>query len=103
MDAPEYARGQAVARQVGPARAAVGRAVQAAPRTAAREVPWQPSCLPERGIDDARVVRIEADIDRAGLLVLVEDLAPGLAAVAGTGRSARRVGAECLAQGPDEI
>src|SRR5438874_10036570 len=102
MDAPEYARGQAVARQVGPARAAVGRAVQAAPRTAAREVPWQPSCLPERGIDDARVVRIEADIDRAGLLVLVEDLAPGLAAVGAAEHAALGVGAEGMAEGRDQ-
>src|SRR5437588_430444 len=102
MDAPEYARGQAVTRQVGPARAAVDRAVQAAPRTAAREVPWQPSCLPERGVHDARVVRIEADIDRAGLLVLVEDLAPGLAAVGGAEHPALGVGAEGMAEGRDQ-
>src|SRR5436853_3078473 len=101
MDAPEYARGQAVARQVGPARAAVARAVQAAPRTAAREVPWQPSCLPERGVHDARVVRIEADIDRAGLLVLVEDLAPGLAAVRAADHAALAGGAEGMAEGRD--
>src|SRR3989441_11976954 len=48
------------------------------------------------------VVRIEADIDRAGLLVLVEDLAPGLAAVGGAEHAALGVGAEGMAEGRDE-
>src|ERR1700757_1450915 len=66
----------------------VERYRQPAPRPAPREVPGWPACLPQRGINDAWIVRIEADIDRAGVLVLVQHLRPGLAAIGRTEHAA---------------
>src|SRR5262249_17538095 len=75
------ARRQALALELLPGVAAVGRAVQTAAGAAAGEVPRPPPRLPQGGEQHARVVRVEGDIDGAGVGVLLEDLLPGLAAV----------------------
>ena len=40
-----------------------------------------PPCLPERSKDDVGIVRIENDIDAAGVFVFVENFLEGLSAV----------------------
>src|SRR5262249_32600560 len=81
VNAPERALRQSVARQLLPGHAAVRRAIQATAGTAAGEIPRLPPGLPQRRVHDARIAWIEADVDGAGLLVLVEHLGPRLAAV----------------------
>src|SRR5205085_1837747 len=97
-DAAPNAGGQAVAGELLPGVAAVGRAVQATAGAAAGEVPRPPPRLPQGGEQHARVVRVEGDVDGAGVGVLLEDLLPGLAAVGGAVDAALGVGAERLAE-----
>src|SRR5262249_55876440 len=54
--------------------------------------------LPQGGEEHARVARVEADVDGAGVGVLAEHLLPGLAAVGGAVDAALGVGAEGVAQ-----
>ena len=71
-------------RQLVPSRSAVGRLVDAptgAVGGCVREPRWAAG-IPEAGIHHARVRRIDDDLDRADVLVLVEDFLPGAAAVA---------------------
>src|SRR6185437_4474503 len=65
----------------GPGLAAVGRLVQSAARAAARHSPFVAIGLPERGVHDIRIGAVDLDVGGAGLVILVEDLAPGLSAV----------------------
>src|SRR5262249_42947549 len=65
---------------------------------AARQLPRPPPRLPQPGEEDARVVRVEADVRGAGVAVLVEDLLPGLAAVGGAVDAALLVGPEGVAE-----
>ena len=58
--------------------------------------------LPEHGVHDVGVRGIEGDVDAAGVLVLVEHLLEGLAAVGGAEEAALRVGAVRMAQHRDE-
>ena len=79
---------QAVTGQLVPGAAAVGRLVQTASRSVRGRigVPRRPTGLPQRGIDDVRIARLEGKIDRTGIGVLVKRLCPILAAVAWNGR-----------------
>ena len=61
-DAAQDAFGQTVAGQSLPGIAAVARGVQAAAGAAAGHLPGKPSRLPQRGKEDARVVRVEAHV-----------------------------------------
>src|SRR5207302_918051 len=80
---------QAVALELLPGVAAVGRAVQAAAGPAAGQLPGAAAGLPQGGEQHARVGRVEANLDGAGVGVLLEDLLPGLAAVGGAVDAAR--------------
>src|SRR6516165_10628300 len=71
-------------RNLRPALATVGGTEEAASRPTARDVPEIPARLPEGGKQDARIARIHRQIDRTGIGVAIEHLAPGLAAVART-------------------
>src|SRR5215831_7186838 len=102
VNTSEDTRRQSIAGELLPAHTPVGRAVQATARTAAREVPRLATCLPERGVDGARIVWIEADIDRSGVLVLVEHLGPGLAAVGRAKDAAFRIRSEGVAECRDQ-
>src|SRR5207302_3056724 len=70
-----------VARDLGPVVAAVARLEDAAAGAAARHLPRVAVRLPQRRVDDLRVVGIENQLDRAGLVVAEQDLLPRLAAV----------------------
>src|SRR5207302_1051232 len=61
---PRRLRGQAVTGQVSPRLAPVGRLIEAAAGPVRRRVsvPRRPSRLPQRGIDDLRVARLELGV-----------------------------------------
>ena len=61
--------------------AAVGRLEQSAARPAARHHVRHAKRFPQRRVEDLRVTRIESDLDSACLVVAVEHVFPGLAAV----------------------
>src|SRR6185369_5138797 len=100
--APDGLRQPRIAGQFGPRRAAVRALEETAARSSAREGVRRPEHLPERGIDDIGVLRIQRQIDRAGLLVAEEHLVPGLAAVAGPEHAAVRVRAVGITKGGHE-
>src|SRR5262249_26034520 len=78
--------------------AAIVGAVQATARAAAGETPRRSPGLPQTRKENARVRRVKADIDRAGIGVLLEDLLPRLAAIGGAIDAALGVGAERAAK-----
>src|SRR6185437_4870292 len=99
-DAAEDAgRQPAVMGDVLPVRAAVGGLVKAAAGAAAGEAPVAARHLPHGGVDHARVRRIHAERDGAGVVVHEEDLVPGLAAVGGLVDAALGVGGEQMPEG----
>src|SRR5262245_5874503 len=55
--------------------------MQPAAGPAAGEFPRSPPRLPHPGEDNARVVRVEAHVGGAGVLVEVQDILPGFATV----------------------
>lgn len=72
-----------VARDVGPGFAAIGAFPESASLAAAVEGVWSAPGCPCGGVERIGVLGIEADIQRAGSLIYVEHLAPGLAAIGG--------------------
>ena len=76
--------------------------VQSAARAAAIHAPRRALCLPQRGEENVGIARIECDVDAAGLRVLVQDLLPGLAAVARAEDAALFVVAKRMSQRRDE-
>ena len=82
-DAPHQPLGRqpGVARDLRPRLAAVGALEQPAPRTAARHLVFLAVRLPHRRVHHVRVLAVDRDVDRAGLVVAEEHLAPRLAAV----------------------
>src|SRR5579871_1424138 len=86
-----------------PGIAAIGGLVEATVRTAESSVlPGALPRLPENSIDVLRIVRIEGQVDGAGMLVLVEDFLPGLAAVRRAEDTALRVRAVGMPEHGDE-
>src|SRR6267142_3469006 len=81
--AEHSARKAFVPAELRPRIAAVVRAEEPAARAAGDELPWPPDRLPERRVDDPRIVRVDRQIGSTGLLAAVEDLLPCLPAVAG--------------------
>ncbi len=79
-----------------PGVAAVAGDVQPAAGAAAGQVPRPPPRLPQAGEEDARIVRVEADVRGAGVGVLGQHPLPGLAAVGGAVDAALLIGAEAL-------
>src|SRR5438132_4662334 len=88
-------RESVVPADLGPGVAAVGGAEETRSGPAGDELPRPPDRLPESRIDDPRIVRIDRQIARPGVLVAVEHALTGLASVARSadaalgGRSAR--------------
>ena len=101
-DAPENALRQTVSLQMLPGVAAIGRAIKPAPFTAAGEKPRLPPHLPERGEQSVRIMRVENDVDRAGVLVFAQDFRPGLAAIGRAKNSALVVRAISMSEGRDK-
>src|SRR5205085_11355501 len=58
--------------------------------------------VPERRVDDLRVLRVELEVNRAHVVALEENLLPGLAAVARAEDAALRVRAVGVAERGDE-
>ncbi len=71
----------AVVRNLRPVCAGVVRLVEAAARTAARELPWNALRLPQRGIYRFCVVRVDRHINTAGVRVDEQYLAPRFPAI----------------------
>src|SRR5258705_1041615 len=66
-----------------PGRAAISRLVNSATRAGDWRIGvigW-PAHIPKRGVDGARVIRIEGQVDGAGVFILGKDSRPGLAAI----------------------
>src|ERR1700733_8078262 len=102
VDAPENARGQAIAAEPRPAHTAVGGAIQSTSRTTAGEIPRLSACLPQRGVDDLRVMWVETHVDRTGLRILVQNLGPGLAAVSRAEHAALGIRTEGMPESGDQ-
>ena len=84
-----------------PGVAAVGRFVQTAVLAAAAEAPRGSADLPHGGIDDARVERIESDVDGSCAIADVQDSLPRLAAVGRSIETALGVWAEHMSERGD--
>ncbi len=81
-DPPHDSRGQAgVTGDLGPGLAAIGALEKTAPRPAARHLVFFAVGLPHRRVHHVGVVAVDRDVDGRGLVVAVEHLAPGLAAI----------------------
>ncbi len=89
-------------RDLGPGITAVGRFEQAAAGAAARHLVLDAIGLPQRRVDHVGILRIDREIDRAGLVVAEEGLLPGLAAVDTLEDAAFGAGCAVLAERCDE-
>src|SRR6266480_5067273 len=81
-----------------PGNTVVVRSVETASRTAAGKEPWLPARLPKRGEDNVGIVRVEDNMDAAGIFVFRQDFRPGLATVTRAKNPALLVLTEGLAQ-----
>ena len=84
-----------------PSVATVHRTPESAVRSAAGEVPEVSSHLPDGGEQHAGVVRVYCEVCRAGVLALVQDVFPVLAAVNGPEHAALEVRAEGVTERAD--
>ena len=91
-------------RQLLPRGAAVGRLEDAAARPVRRliRVPGRPPRIPQAGVDDVGVRRIDHDVHRAEIVVLEQHLLPRLAAVARPEDAAIRIRRVQVADRRDE-
>ena len=94
----ENSRGQAFPIQVFPGVAAIDGLVKSATGTTAGEAPWRARTLPESGEEHIGIVRIEGQVNGASLVILEQNLLPGLAAIAGAEDAAVRIGAISMAE-----
>ena len=104
-DPPERLRRPAFAAEAGPGRAAVAGAPDRA--SGSRDggevaLPGVLPRLPGGGEEDPRVGRVGGDVHRAGLVVDLQHVRPGRAAVGGAEDAALRSGLEEVAHGRDE-
>ncbi len=86
-------------RNLRPMRAAVGRFIETAAGSAARELPRHALRLPHGGVENARILGIHRQVDAAGRVVDVEDLAPRHSAVGGFENAALGVRLEHVSHG----
>ena len=101
-DASENSVGQSISLQLLPGHAAIFGAIQSAPRSAAGKIPGLPARLPHGREDDVRIVRVRRQINRARVLVLVENLGPRLAAIGGAKNSPLLIRSEGMTKGRDQ-
>ncbi len=90
-----------IAGDLGPVVAAVGGFEEAAGGAAAGEAPRRAVGVPDGGVENVGVGRVEAEIDGAGAIVAKEDFGPGLAAVFRAEDAAFLVGAVGVAERGD--
>src|ERR1051326_9139868 len=74
---------QSISFQMLPGNAVVFRPVKSTPRSAAGKKPRLPAGLPKRGKNDVRVMRIENDVDAAGVFIFAQNFRPGFSAIRG--------------------
>ena len=99
---PRIPSGRPCALEFLPGGSAVDGFVQSAARATAVHAPGRAPRLPQCRVQDVGIAGIEGDVDAAGLGVLVEDLLPGLAAVAGAEDPALFVVGKGMPQRSDE-
>src|SRR5206468_684287 len=80
-DFPEDPTRKAVALKTLPSDAIVFGAIKSAARATAGEKPWLSSRLPKRCEHDVRIMRIENDVDAAGVFIFRQNFRPRLAAI----------------------
>src|SRR5438067_5098093 len=85
-----------------PCRAAIVRAIETAAGAAVRKRPRHATSLPERSENDIRILRIECDVDPAGVFIFIENLLPGLPAVNGAKDAALGIWTVRMAKRGDE-
>ena len=90
-----------VARNFGPAVAAIGGLEQPAARATGGDVPEVAPGLPDRGVEDARIAGVHRHVHGAAIFVAIENFRPVLAAIVGAIDTARLVRAEDVAEGSD--
>src|SRR5277367_1832103 len=90
-NAAQDARGQSMAFESLPGRAVVAGLIKAAARPAAHRGPRIALRFVERGVQNVGIGGIKCQINRAGLVVLEQNLLPGLSAVRGTKHAASLV------------
>src|SRR6266566_3490874 len=85
-----------------PCSSAIIRAIQTAAGATVRKCPRHATNLPQRGENDVRICGIEGDVDPAGVLILIENLFPGFAAVKRTKNAALSIWTVRMAKRGDE-
>src|SRR5881296_1196125 len=101
-DLPDHAFGQAfIAGDLFPRVAAVGGLEEPGAGPAARHVPRPAARLPDRGVQNARVIGVHRDIDGAGRVRAKQDLVPRAAPVFGAEHAPLGVGPERMAEHGD--
>ena len=102
-DPPDDALGRhaGVAGDLGPRVPAVDRFEHAAARPAGGHRVLLAEGLPQRRVEDVRVVAVDRDVDRAGALVAEEDAGPGVAPVGGLEDAALLAGHPVFAERRD--
>jgi hypothetical protein len=102
VNASENTARQPIPGELLPRQPAIGGSIQSAAGAAARKVPRLPAGLPQGGVHDPRVMRIEADIDRACVLIFVQHLRPGLASIGAAEHAAFGIRTERVAERSDQ-
>ena len=88
-------------RDLGPGVPGIGGLEQSTPRTTAIEIVGAASGLPETCVQDARILRIHAQVAGAGIWTAKQDFVPGLAAISGTEHATLVVGSVRVAERGD--
>src|SRR5438445_13228889 len=74
--------------KLSPCRPAIIRAIYTAAGAAVRKRPRHATSLPERSENDIRILRIECDVDPAGVFIFIKNLFPGFATIKRTENAA---------------
>ena len=98
----EATRQPLVARDLGPRLAAVSALEQAAASATAGHLEFLAVRLPQRCVHHVRIVAVDRDVDRAGLVVAIQHLAPTLAAIGALEHAALCTRHAVLAERRDE-
>src|SRR4051794_3473815 len=101
-DASEDPVWQSITFQTFPSNAVIFRAIETAAGSATGKKPGLATGLPKRGENDVWVMRIEHDVDAAGVFVFAQDLGPRFSSVVRSENSSVLVRAESVAERCDE-
>src|ERR1700730_3369884 len=93
---------QSVSFQMFPGHPVIFRMVKSTPRSAAREKPRLPARLPKGREDNVRIVRIENNVDAAGVLILTQYFGPRLSAISRSKNSTLRIRPKRMTESGDQ-